>query len=192
MPTAARGLKQYRCGTLSSKIRDNEHSAASLGDSEVSSIKSSPANVTRPEFVKATEDCCEISATVGGKKPRHVFEHSKSRSQFVNDSYGLMEQPAPSPGQALALPGNRQVLARAAEGDDIHGREVVPAALPHVGEVERVGQVPPQHPLGVRVNLHGPNRADSGRGEPRREATDAGKKLPVSDLSHPLPPLRLP
>src|SRR5712692_5091639 len=67
MPAAARGLKEYFAGALASKISDNEHTAASLGQVEILSVKYSPRDVTRPAFSKATEDREEISSTVGGK-----------------------------------------------------------------------------------------------------------------------------
>jgi hypothetical protein len=80
MPTAAFALKQNLCGALASKTRDNEYSTASLGDSEVSSVKSSPRNAV-PEFVHFTDEGEEVSSIVGSEDAWNVFQHHPPRSE---------------------------------------------------------------------------------------------------------------
>jgi hypothetical protein len=64
IPAHAFALKKYFGGTFSSKVCDNEHATATLGDSKILSVKNSPRDVTRPAFSKCGEDCCKISSRV--------------------------------------------------------------------------------------------------------------------------------
>jgi hypothetical protein len=63
MPAAAFALKENLAGAVGSKTCDNEHSIASLGDTEVSSVQSSPRNAI-PEFVHFRDEPEEITSSI--------------------------------------------------------------------------------------------------------------------------------
>lgn len=62
IPRHAVGLKKYLCGTSRvSKTSDKKHTSASLGHSEVLSVKHSPANAI-PEFCQLSEQALESAS----------------------------------------------------------------------------------------------------------------------------------
>jgi hypothetical protein len=64
MPLQAVALKKNRCGTgCVSKTSDNEHTAASLGHSEILSVKHSVGEPI-PEFDQAPENGTKVPSSV--------------------------------------------------------------------------------------------------------------------------------
>jgi len=64
IPAQAFGLKKNRSGTVPvSKVADNEHTAASLGHSEILSVQDSVAHAI-PEFDHAPEDGTKVPSSV--------------------------------------------------------------------------------------------------------------------------------
>jgi hypothetical protein len=64
MPLQAVALKKYRCGTAPvSKTSDNEHTAASLGHSEVLSVEN-PVGEPIPELAQHPEEGTKVCASV--------------------------------------------------------------------------------------------------------------------------------
>jgi hypothetical protein len=64
IPAQAFGLKKYCCGTgPASKTSDNEHATTTLGDSEETSVKSSP-RVPIAEFGHAPEEGAKVPSLV--------------------------------------------------------------------------------------------------------------------------------
>jgi hypothetical protein len=64
IPAAARALNEYFSGTSSiTKMSDNEHTTASLGDSEVLSVKHSEREPI-PKFSQRREDGAQIPSSV--------------------------------------------------------------------------------------------------------------------------------
>ena len=89
---------------------------------------------------------------------------------FVNYAYSFHKKAAALIGQPPALTSQREPLARASKGDNIHGRErpaVKPGNIPHMGHVREVALCD-RHAL--RHDLTGPQRTDtvkrSGIGKP--------------------------
>jgi hypothetical protein len=65
IPEQAFGLKKYRCGRSPvSKVSDKEHTAASLGHSEVLSVKN-PVGEPIPELPQHPEEGSKIPSPVG-------------------------------------------------------------------------------------------------------------------------------
>ena len=63
MPRQAVALKKYRCGTLpDSKMSDNEHTAASLGQSEVLSVQDS-VGPPIPELCQPSEEGAKVPSS---------------------------------------------------------------------------------------------------------------------------------
>jgi len=83
MPLAAFALKENLTGAFGFKTCDKEHSSASLGDSEVASVQSSPRNAI-PELLHFIEKPSEISAAVGTEESRDIFQHEPPRSALLN------------------------------------------------------------------------------------------------------------
>jgi hypothetical protein len=83
MPLAAFALKENLAGAVGFKTCDNEHSTASLGDSEVSSVQSSPRYAI-PELFHFIEKASEVSAVVGTEEPRDILQHKPPRSSLLH------------------------------------------------------------------------------------------------------------
>jgi len=83
MPLAAFALKENLCGAVGFKTCDNEHSTASLGDSEVSSVQSSPRNAI-PELLHFIEKPSEVSPVVGTEETWDIFQHEPPRSSLLH------------------------------------------------------------------------------------------------------------
>jgi hypothetical protein len=64
MPAAARWLKKYRGGALSSKICDKEHTTAALGHSEPLCVQHSPREVHRPCVGQGVERGPEVPSPI--------------------------------------------------------------------------------------------------------------------------------
>jgi hypothetical protein len=83
MPLAALALKENLAGAVGLKTCDKEHSSASLGDSEIASIESSPPNRV-PEVVNLTEQSDEITALIGTEETWHIFKEQPARSALLH------------------------------------------------------------------------------------------------------------
>jgi hypothetical protein len=83
MPAVAFALKENLCGAVFDKTCDNEHSTASLGDSEISSIKSSPRDRV-PELVHFMEESSEVTPLRGREESKDVFQHQPPRSTSLH------------------------------------------------------------------------------------------------------------
>jgi hypothetical protein len=83
MPLAALALKENLTGADGLKTCDKEHSTASLGDSEVASVQSSPRYAI-PELLHFVEKPSEVSAFVGTEDPRDILQHEPPRSALLN------------------------------------------------------------------------------------------------------------
>src|SRR5438132_2874122 len=77
MPAAAFGLKENRGGALSSKICDNEHATAALGDSEPLRIQDSPRDVQRPCVGQGVKRRPEIPSPIATEGAGDVLPNSK-------------------------------------------------------------------------------------------------------------------
>jgi hypothetical protein len=83
MPLAALALKENRAGAVGFKTCDKEHSSASLGDSKVASVQSSPRYAI-PELLHFIEKPSEISAVVGTEESRDILQHEPPRSSLLH------------------------------------------------------------------------------------------------------------
>jgi hypothetical protein len=83
MPLAALALKENLCGAVGFKTCDKEDSSASLGDSEVSSVQSSPRYAI-PELLHFTEQSDEITALIGTEESRDILQHEPPRSSLLH------------------------------------------------------------------------------------------------------------
>jgi hypothetical protein len=83
MPLAALALKENLCGAVGFKTCDKEHSAPSLGHSEVTSVQSSPRYAI-PELLHFIEKPSEVSPLVGTEESRDILQHEPPRSSLLH------------------------------------------------------------------------------------------------------------
>jgi hypothetical protein len=110
MPLAALALKENLCGAVGFKTCDKEHSTASLGDSEVSSVQSSPRNAI-PELLHFIEKPSEVSPVVGTEESRDIFQHEPPRSALLHKVEESEGEAAALPCESCSLSCNAEVLA---------------------------------------------------------------------------------
>jgi hypothetical protein len=79
IPRHAFGLKKNFGGTWASKMPDNEHTAAALGDSEELCIQHAPRH-TVPELIQRGEDRLEVSAFVRTEQSGNILQEKPARS----------------------------------------------------------------------------------------------------------------
>jgi hypothetical protein len=96
MPLQAVALKKNRCGTSPvSKISDNEHAAASLGNSKELSVKHSVGDAI-PELDHAPENGTKVPSSIARQDAGDVLPDQPSGPQAVS-------QPKIFEGQVTAL-----------------------------------------------------------------------------------------
>jgi hypothetical protein len=163
IPCAALGLKKNLLGTWLSKTSDNEHTSASLGDSEVLRVKHTPRQ-TITEFIQGFEDDSEIVSVSRRKEAGHVFENKPSRPKLSQDSDNLPEQAALSAAQSCSFSGHRQVLAGESSGNNINCSEFVDSFLTALEDIVitlRIRKSRLQNRDAERLFFHLPDRAKS-------------------------------
>jgi hypothetical protein len=92
MPLQAVALKKYRCGRSPiSKVSDNEHTAASLGHSEILSVKH-PVCEPIPEDCQPSEEGTKVPSSSGGQNAGDVLpDQPVGAISFSNGKIGKHE-----------------------------------------------------------------------------------------------------
>lgn len=118
IPAAAFADSQYRGGGGEvSRTSDNEHSAAPLGDSEISSVQSSPCDAV-PEFVQSVEDDGEVASLIRGEKPGNILDDDPPGPKLASDSMELKPETATLAGKTGPSAGHADVLAGESPKED--------------------------------------------------------------------------
>src|SRR5690606_35200703 len=176
IPFAAFGLKKYLDGTgCVSKTSDNEHTTASLGHSEVLSVKHT-VGVPIPEFCQRPEDGSHVPSAVGRQKSRDVLDNHPTGTEFIKDASELEEESGPLASQSSTASSHREVLAGEASANKVNWFKLVSANRPHVLASLRLGEVPGQYPAAQRVDLDHPDRRHPGPAKALVEPPDAGEE----------------
>jgi hypothetical protein len=110
MPLAAFALKENLTGAVGFKTCDKEHSTPSLGDSEVSSVQSSPRYAI-PELLHFVEKPSEVSAAVGTEEARDILQHEPPRSSLLHKVKEGEGKAGSLPCESSSLSCNAEVLA---------------------------------------------------------------------------------
>src|SRR5690606_6699561 len=132
IPFAAFGLKKYLDGTgCVSKTSDNEHTTASLGHSEVLSVKHT-VGVPIPEFRQRPEDGSHVPPSVRRQKSRDVLDDHPTGTELIKDTSELEEESGSLSSQSSTASSHREVLAGKTSANKVNWFEVVLANLPHV------------------------------------------------------------
>ena len=189
IPFAAFEERKKRLGAFGSKMSDNEHTAASLGDSEVSRVQHSPRHAI-PEVGQRRENDGEISATVRGKESGYVLNEEPAGVNSVGDPGELEEQRRPCAFESRSLPGDAEVLAGEPSTDEVRtsGDDVPPRASlcwacrvgarspvttrEDVGKLRHIGPPSLEDSSSVGVNLDLSDASPSGAFESKVESPD--------------------
>jgi hypothetical protein len=110
MPLAAFALKENLCGAVGFNTCDKEHSTPSLGDSEVSSVQSSPRYAI-PELLHFIEKPSKVSAAVGTEEPRDILQHKPPRSSLLHKVKEGEGEAGSLTCKACSLTCNAEILA---------------------------------------------------------------------------------
>jgi hypothetical protein len=110
MPLAALALKENLAGAVGFKTCDKEHSTASLGDSEVASVQSSPRYAI-PELLHFIEKPSEVSPAVGTEESRDILQHEPPRSALLNKVKKGEGKAAAFASESCSLASDAEVLA---------------------------------------------------------------------------------
>jgi hypothetical protein len=110
MPLAALALKENLTGAVGFKTCDKEHSTASLGDSEVASVQSSPRYAI-PELLHFIEKPSEVSPLVGTEEARDVLQHKPPRAALLHSVEEGEGKAASLACESSSLASDAEVLA---------------------------------------------------------------------------------
>jgi hypothetical protein len=172
MPAHAFGLKKNRGGTVcaSSSTRDNEHTTASLGHSEVLSVQHSVGEPI-PEFDQRPEEGAKRLSSVLRQDTRDVFPHDPARAKCCRQSDELQREATSSVGQPCSEPGDAEGLTGRPSDEELDASGMnrvscinAPREVAVVGDVRVVMS---EHGRGERFDLR-----EADRRPPERMPSD--------------------
>lgn len=134
IPVAAFWLKKYFSGTSPASMHPNNvDSTTLLGDSEILRVKHTPRDVI-PALVQRLENDCEVSSSVGTKKPVDVFEDNCPWLARSNESHKVVKESRLGPAKPRPWPHSRkaEVLARESCCPDVRFRDFCVIEDPNV------------------------------------------------------------
>jgi hypothetical protein len=117
IPEHAFALKKYRGGTSPvSKVADNEHTAATLGDSKPLSVKNAVGEPI-PEFCQRPEEGAKIPSFSRRQDSGDVFPYHPLGPQDANKLSESEGQVSTRVFQSLSQPCDRERLARSSSAE---------------------------------------------------------------------------
>ena len=145
------------------------------------------------------EDSLEVISFIGGECAGHVFPDAVSWisaicciPHFLNDPDRLKEQAGSrTVMDSGTLAGDRQILTRTAEGDDIHRRQIAAVQPGYITVMLHTRHPPVRHKYRKRLYFRIPDRNDPGEYTAQGERTGAVKQAAECQLliTHRPPPL---
>jgi hypothetical protein len=123
IPRAAFAVKEYLLGTIVSTMSNNKHSSASLGNSEVLSLKN-PVGESILAFSQRPEDGTKSPSLVRRQYSGDVLPDDPSRALFPCDFAEREREAAPFVAESFPEPGDAEALAGrpSDKGDLLSGR----------------------------------------------------------------------
>lgn len=118
MPKQALGESENFGSGDSSRMSDNEHTAASLRHSEVLSVKYRPGHAI-PEFGERPDDRLEVCAASTREEPGHILSNNPGGAEASNEPVILPPERATVASQSLAVSCNAVVLAGESSTENI-------------------------------------------------------------------------
>jgi len=172
MPLAAFALKENLAGAVGFKTCDNEHSSASLGDSEVSSVQSSPRYAI-PELFHFIEKPSEVSPLIGTEEPRDILQHDPARSSLLHKVKEGEGEAGSLACESCSLACDAEVLARESSTPDVCLWDVIRVHLRDAPQIRSVWEPLCQHRVGVWIYLAHADGVDASALKPEVETADA-------------------
>lgn len=157
------------------KTCDHENPAATRGDSEILSIKHSPASQI-PAFGKGSDDCLEVFAIVAIEEPRDVLKHQPLGPKLVDDADDFEEEAGAAAGEAAAFAHGANVLTGESPGDDIDRAEIGRAAESDVIVLRGLWKAVPEDRPADGIDFDLPCASKACVFESDIEAADTGEK----------------
>ena len=159
---------------------------------------SSNRNGFVPDPAQAFEDAPEVLAPVGTERSGDVFPDRKSwifaigsAPHFFYNSYRLIEQARPRTVKTAAFSGNAHILARTAERDYIHWRQICSVQRGHISIMLHLRKSFRCYPNGERFDFRSPQRSNASKHSSERETAAAVKKAAKREfILHRRPPVR--
>jgi hypothetical protein len=181
MPLAAFALKENLGGAVASKTCDNEHSTASLGDSEVSSVQSSPRHAI-PELLHFIEKPSEVSAVVGTEETWDILQHDPPRSSLLHKVKESEGEAGSLACESCSLACDAEVLARKSTTLDVCFWDCICFHLRDASQIRSVWESLCQHRASVWFNLADTHRVDASALKAEIKTADAAEKACVPHL----------
>lgn len=146
--------EKYRCGRSPvSKIPDNEHSTASLGDSEILSVQDSVGKMI-PAVSQRLGKGTEVDPGVRRQASGNVFPKNPARCNFTSQADKVEGQSTALSRKSGSLSGNREVLAGSPPDQKVNCSTVFsPVDFCHVADIGHVGVVMCKHSTGKPFDL---------------------------------------
>jgi hypothetical protein len=153
MPRQASGLKKYRCGTFCvSKISDNEHATATLGDSEVLSVENAVSEPI-PEFAQRPEEGSKRPPSVNRQNAWDVFPDNPRRPDALREREELKGEVSARVGKSGSRSCEGEGLAGCPPNQKVNLSNVVWSDLCEVAEVRDLGIVVCENRTRKRVDV---------------------------------------
>jgi hypothetical protein len=153
IPAQAFWLKKNLGGSSPiSKVSDNEHTAASLGHSEVLSVKHSVCEPI-PEFCQRPEEGTKVPPTVATEDTRHVFPYAPLGSKVVKNPAIDKGKVASGIGESFAKSGDGKRLARRSTDQKVNCSKIPLLIVSHITKVFYSRIMVRQHSSRERLNL---------------------------------------
>jgi hypothetical protein len=154
-----------------SKTSDNEHTAASLGHSEVLSVKHT-VGPPIPEFSQRPKDGSHVPSSCARQKARDVLDENPSGSALISDTHELVEESGPFASQPSTASSHTEVLAGESSANKVNSLNVTSKGG-HIVIQHSIGPVMAKHQLSRFVYLALPADIHPGPFQPEVEAADA-------------------
>jgi len=173
MPKHALAESEYFGSGDSSRMSDNEHTAAPLRHSEPLSVKNCPGHAI-PEFGERPYDRFKVSAASTREEPRYILSDNPGGAEFSNEPVILPPERATVISQTSAASCNAVRLAGESSAKNVNCWGVCDSM--NVSKVLHLGPVVLQHPAGELVYLRLPTDSHPRPLRGQVEPADTGEQ----------------
>jgi hypothetical protein len=156
-------------------MSDNEHTAASLGHSEVLRVKHPPRQ-TVPEFGQCGDNDAEISPIGRTEESWDIFDKYPTRGKSACDSGELKEQGAPLSSQSLTASSHGEVLTWEPTAKKVNWGELIGVDRGDVVISRHSRPVPFEYLITELIIFHLPADLPPGALEAEVESANTGKQ----------------
>lgn len=175
--------EKYRCGRSPvSKIPDNEHSTASLGDSEILSVQDSVGKMI-PAVSQRLGKGTEVDPAVRGQASGNVFPKNPARCNFTSQVDKVEGQSAALSRKSGSLSGDGEVLTGSSPDQNVNCSTILPPVnFRHVADIGHVWVVMRKHGTGKPFDLGKGDWLPSERSPRNCRCLNTGTNRKISQL----------